>query len=55
MGLLGLDEVGLEVVVAPFFEKLPKVKWVTFEGSSHTPHWEERDRYMKLVADFLSM
>jgi pimeloyl-ACP methyl ester carboxylesterase len=28
----------------PFFERIPKVKWVTFENSSHSPMWEERER-----------
>jgi pimeloyl-ACP methyl ester carboxylesterase len=28
----------------PFFQHIPKVKWVTFENSSHTPMWEERER-----------
>ena len=30
-----------------------KVKWVTFSKSSHMPHWEERERYMQIVGDFL--
>ncbi|HZW56239.1 MAG TPA: proline iminopeptidase-family hydrolase [Nitrososphaerales archaeon] len=28
-------------------------KRVTFEKSSHTPFWEEREKYMKVVGDFL--
>ncbi|KAI0660914.1 prolyl aminopeptidase-2 [Cubamyces menziesii] len=39
--------------VMPFFKFIPKVKWFTFAESSHMPHWEEREKYMKLVADFL--
>ncbi|KAJ8481737.1 hypothetical protein ONZ51_g5825 [Trametes cubensis] len=39
--------------VMPFFKLIPKVKWFTFAESSHMPHWEEREKYMKLVADFL--
>lgn len=39
--------------VAPFFNEIPKVKWVQFAESSHTPHVEEKDRYMKVVSDFL--
>jgi L-proline amide hydrolase len=28
-------------------------EWVVFEESSHTPHVEERDRYMQVVGDWL--
>jgi pimeloyl-ACP methyl ester carboxylesterase len=43
-----------DVCVAPYFEKIPRVKWITFSESSHMPHYEERDKYMKVVGDFLS-
>ena len=29
-------------------------EWVCFEDSSHTPHVEERDRYMQVVGDWLA-
>jgi pimeloyl-ACP methyl ester carboxylesterase len=38
-----------------FFRNIPKVKWVTFEESSHCPFWEERQRFMRLVANFLEV
>jgi pimeloyl-ACP methyl ester carboxylesterase len=43
-------------VVESFFKELPHVKWVRFdsEGSSHTPMWEDRERYMQLLKEFLS-
>ncbi|KAI0722903.1 prolyl aminopeptidase-2 [Earliella scabrosa] len=47
------DEAG-DNCVKPFFKAIPKVKWFTFANSSHTPHWEEREKYMCLVADFLT-
>ncbi|KAI0774344.1 prolyl aminopeptidase-2 [Fomes fomentarius] len=47
------DEAGDSSVV-PFFRAIPKVKWFTFAESSHTPHWEERKKFMRLVADFLA-
>jgi pimeloyl-ACP methyl ester carboxylesterase len=40
-------------VVVPFFKHLHRVKPVRFEESSHTPFWEERERYMQLVEGFL--
>ncbi|KAF9464584.1 proline-specific peptidase [Collybia nuda] len=41
-------------VCAPFYWGIDKVKWVKFANSSHMPHWEERERYMKVVRSFLS-
>ncbi|KAF5368947.1 hypothetical protein D9758_003041 [Tetrapyrgos nigripes] len=41
--------------VFPFFDGIPKVKWVTFENSSHTPHIEETERFLKVVADFSTL
>ena len=29
-------------------------EWVCFEESSHTPHVEERERYMQVVGDWLA-
>ncbi|KAJ6564480.1 proline iminopeptidase [Mycena capillaripes] len=40
-------------VVAPFFHEIPHVKWVTFADSSHMVHFEERERYMEVVGNFL--
>lgn len=33
---------------------IPGSRRVTFENSSHTPFWEERERLMTVVADFLA-
>ncbi|EKM53351.1 uncharacterized protein PHACADRAFT_175754 [Phanerochaete carnosa HHB-10118-sp] len=32
----GADDVAQDFVVAPFFQKIPKAKWITFANSSHT-------------------
>ncbi|TDL27696.1 proline-specific peptidase [Rickenella mellea] len=42
-----------DACVVPFFNLIPKAKWYTFANSSHMPHWEERERYMQIVGDFL--
>lgn len=36
----------------PWFTTIPKVRWVTL-GGSHMSHWEDRERYMQEVGDFL--
>ncbi|KAK7045122.1 proline iminopeptidase [Favolaschia claudopus] len=40
-------------VMAPFFNRIPYVKWVTFAESSHMVHWEERERFMEVLGSFL--
>ncbi|KAJ7065980.1 proline-specific peptidase [Mycena belliarum] len=40
-------------VCAPFYLGIDRVKWVKFAQSSHSPHWEERERYMGVVGGFL--
>ncbi|KAI1823341.1 Alpha/Beta hydrolase protein [Xylaria intraflava] len=40
--------------IKPWFTHIPKVRWVTLENSSHMSHFEERERYMELVGEFLS-
>lgn len=50
----GRHGVSSDAVVAPFFEHIPRVKWITFEKSSHMPFWEERQRYMALLDEFLA-
>ncbi|THU95458.1 proline-specific peptidase [Dendrothele bispora CBS 962.96] len=41
-------------VCSPFFWGIEKVKWVKFSNSSHLPHWEERERFMEVVGDWLN-
>ena len=46
------DEVRPEVVRA-IDERVPRSEWVRFENSSHTPHLEEPERFLRVVEDFL--
>lgn len=46
------DEV-MDFVMEPFFRVINKVRWVTLPNSSHVSMWEDRERYMQLVGDFL--
>lgn len=50
----GIDDEAQDECVYPFFEKIPKVKWVRFDMSSHMPFWEERGRYFEVVTGFLN-
>ncbi|TCD60799.1 hypothetical protein EIP91_009512, partial [Steccherinum ochraceum] len=49
----GRKDIAQDYVVRPLFDGITKVKWVTFENSSHMPLMEERERFMKLVSEFL--
>ncbi|CDO75001.1 hypothetical protein BN946_scf184965.g3 [Trametes cinnabarina] len=52
----GRLDIAQDFVVAPFFERIKKVKWVTLENSSHTPFFEDdRERFMQLVSDFCKL
>jgi proline-specific peptidase len=53
MLLNGRFDEATDDVVLPFWEEIGKVRWFTFAESSHMPHWEERDKLMKVVAGFL--
>lgn len=39
----------------PFFELIPRVRWVTFSNGSHMCHLDDglRERVFKVVGDFL--
>ncbi|KAI0325284.1 proline-specific peptidase [Cubamyces sp. BRFM 1775] len=49
----GRYDIAQDFTTKPFADNIPGAKWITFEDSSHTPFWEERARYMKVVGDFL--
>lgn len=50
----GRADISMDFVVKPLAEGIKDAKWVTFEKSSHAPMWEEREKYMQVVEDFLS-
>lgn len=37
------------------YKRLPNAKWVMFEHSSHTANFEEPEKYLKVVSDFLEL
>ncbi|PWR21248.1 proline iminopeptidase-family hydrolase [Zavarzinia aquatilis] len=42
------------LVVKPYLDFVPDIRWHLFEHSSHMPHVEERAACMKVVGDFLA-
>lgn len=51
--LNGRYDISQDFVCVPFLRYLQRVRWVTFESSSHSVFWEERERCMGVVGDFL--
>jgi L-proline amide hydrolase len=42
-----------EATIQPYADGIPDVRWEIFENSSHMPHVEEEDAYLRLVGAFL--
>jgi L-proline amide hydrolase len=40
--------------VQPYADQIPNVRWEIFENSSHMPHVEENEAYVRLVGAFLA-
>jgi L-proline amide hydrolase len=43
-----------EATIQPYAEGIPDVRWQIFENSSHMPHVEEEESYLRLVGAFLA-
>ncbi|KAI0719392.1 proline-specific peptidase [Cerioporus squamosus] len=51
--LNGRYDIAQDYVTRAYAEKIPGAKFITFEESSHTPFFEEREKYIQTVAEFL--
>ena len=49
----GRYDIAQEYVTRAYVDNIPGSKFITFEESSHTPFFEEREKYMETVAEFL--
>jgi len=49
----GVGEIASGDAVKPFLERIPDVRGVTLEGTTHSPHLEQKEKYMKVVGDFI--
>jgi len=49
----GSKDIAQDFVCEAYFWKIKKSKWLTFTQSSHVPMWEEREKYMKVVDEWL--
>lgn len=42
-----------DFVIEPLFTQIPRATHVKFRNASHTPFWEQRERYFQVVGEFL--
>jgi L-proline amide hydrolase len=49
----GRHDEATETTVRPYAERIPNARWEIFENSSHMPHVEEEEAYLRLVGAFL--
>ncbi len=49
----GRHDEATPLVVKPYVDKVPGIRWVVFEQSSHMPHVEEKALCLRTVSDFL--
>jgi pimeloyl-ACP methyl ester carboxylesterase len=52
--LNGVNEGASDKAIAPFVEGIPNVTYIKLHDSTHMPHWEERDRYIQVIGEWLS-
>jgi L-proline amide hydrolase len=50
----GIDEYASGDAVKPFVDEIPDVKLITIQGTTHSPHLEKKEEYMKIVGKFLT-
>lgn len=50
----GVREFASGDAMKPFLEEIPDVRLVTLQGTTHSPHLEDKGRYFKVVGDFLT-
>ncbi|KAI0817096.1 Alpha/Beta hydrolase protein [Xylaria sp. FL0064] len=44
----------VDACILPWFQTIPKVRWVTLENASHMGQFEDRERFISLCGSFLS-
>jgi pimeloyl-ACP methyl ester carboxylesterase len=50
----GTNEGASDEAVRPFTEGIKGMKWVKFEKSTHMSIYEEKEKYFKVVGEFLT-
>ena len=50
----GVDEFASGEAVRPFLEEIKDVRLITLEGTTHSPHLERKEEYMRVVGEFLT-
>ena len=53
--IIGIDEFASGDAVKVFVDEVSNVRLVELEGTTHSPHVEKKEEYMKIVGEFLAM
>ena len=51
----GINEFASGDAVKAFVEEIPDVRLITIEGTTHSPNFEKKEQYMKIVGVFLTV
>lgn len=49
----GSEDEAQDVGMQPFFDHLPKVKWITVDNAAHFAHVDQKEKYLKALENFL--
>lgn len=50
----GIGEYASGAAVKPFLEEIPDVRIMTLPGTTHSPHFEDKETYFRVVGEFLA-
>jgi L-proline amide hydrolase len=52
--IVGVNELASGEGARPFIDEIPDVELVILEGTTHSPHAEDPERYFEALREFLS-
>jgi L-proline amide hydrolase len=50
----GIGEYASGDEMKPFLDEIPNVRLVTLERTTHSPHFEDKETYFKVVREFVT-
>lgn len=50
----GVNEIASGDAVKPYMDEIPDVRLVTLQETTHSPHFESKDKYMTVLGEFLT-
>lgn len=50
----GINEFASGEAIKPFLDEIPDVRLIMLDGTTHSPHFERKEEYMRIVRNFLT-